>query len=484
MIRNTLAFSVDKQIIKRIDNESVVQDSQNYLAAVFELSEEWEGEVTAVFKGADGQAFNVLLDSEGMCLVPWEVLTGNYFDISLFCGDLITANVVRVFTIKSGYEIGQESREPTPDVFNQIIEKIDNINAFAVSYENADLGVENVGDALDVLAQGGGGGGGGVTPNIHMTAEVDATTGTPDVEVTKTGTLTNPIFNLAFSGLKGETGSQGPQGIQGEAGPQGERGPQGIQGPTGETGSQGPKGDTGATPIISASATVSNTTGTPSVNVSKSGTDEAPSFAFAFSNLKGAKGDTGEQGPTGATGPQGPTGPAGADGSVVTVTQTLSSGTKIAEVSVDGTVTNLYAPSGSGGATSLSGLSDVELSQTINNGHALRYNAELNKWENTPISQFRQVIQSAVTEYALSPDTTYIFSTPLAELDVSFESGYAYFINEYHFIFISGSTPTELSLPSTTIVPDDFTIEANKVYEISIMNDLLLYNSWTIPEQN
>lgn len=279
-----ISFSVDKQIIHRLDNESIVQDSQNYLYADFEFSEEWGGEITAVFKGADGQTFNVLLD-DGNCLVPWEVLTGNYFEVSVFCGNLITANVVRIYTIKSGYEIGQESREPTPDIFNQIIEKIDNINAYAVSYENEDLGVENVGDALDVLGQGGGGGGGGTTPNIHMTAEVDATTGTPDVEVTKTGTLTNPIFNLAFSGLKGE---QGPQGAQGEQGPVGPQGPQGVQGETGATGERGP---------------------------------------------------------------QGPKGDAGEDGSVVTVTQTLSSGTKIAEIDVDGTKTNLYAPEGGGSSS-------------------------------------------------------------------------------------------------------------------------------------
>lgn len=45
----------------------------------------------------------------------------------------------------------------------------------------------------------------GVTPSISATASVNSTTGTPAVTVTKSGTDTNPNFDFAFSGLKGET---------------------------------------------------------------------------------------------------------------------------------------------------------------------------------------------------------------------------------------------------------------------------------------
>ena len=97
-------------------------------------------------------------------------------------------------------------------------------------------------------------------------------------------------------------GPQGPKGDTGETGPKGD---------AGETGPKGETGATGATPVISMTATVDQTTGTPNVIVSKSGSDEAPSFNLAITGIKGEKGDkgdTGDQGPQGETGPQGPKG--------------------------------------------------------------------------------------------------------------------------------------------------------------------------------
>ena len=62
-------------------------------------------------------------------------------------------------------------------------------------------------------------------------------------------------------------------------------------------------GEPGTYPDITASATADATSSAnPSVEVTKTGTDDAPNFAFAFSGLKGAQG---EQGPTGADGQDG-----------------------------------------------------------------------------------------------------------------------------------------------------------------------------------
>lgn len=159
--------------------------------------------------------------------------------------------------------------------------------------------------------------------------------------------------------LRGDgTWAQGPVGPKGDKGATGERGPQGIQ---------GVQGATGATPIITASATVGNTTGTPSVQVVKGGTTTNPTFAFNFTNLKGAQGPQGIQGVQGPKGDKGLTGdkgatgergPQGATGAAATIkVGTVSTGnpgtnaTVVNEGTANAAVFNFTIPRGATGAT-------------------------------------------------------------------------------------------------------------------------------------
>lgn len=118
----------------------------------------------------------------------------------------------------------------------------------------------------------------------------------PTVSVQATGGDTAKVFAFSFGIPKGEKG---------------EKGDIGEQGPAGQIGPAGADGADGVTPTITATATVDSTMGTPAVQVTKSGTDETPSFQFSFTGLKGETGAQGIQGPQGPQGEQGPQGPAG-----------------------------------------------------------------------------------------------------------------------------------------------------------------------------
>lgn len=70
--------------------------------------------------------------------------------------------------------------------------------------------------------------------------------------------------------------------------------------PRGYSGTNGTDGDNGENATIeSATATITNTTGTPAVNLDVGGTSLARTFTFEFSGLKGETGDPGEPGTNG-----------------------------------------------------------------------------------------------------------------------------------------------------------------------------------------
>lgn len=215
-----IVFCVHNQVITRTDTNVIVADSRNYLQATFIFSEEWNGkEKTAIFIH-DDKAYHVLLEND-KCLVPWEVIKPGVLSVSVFAGDLITTNACVTSIKDSGYTDGTKPSDPTPTIYEQIMQKLDEIQTGTVDPDEIAKAVEK-----------------------YLQEHPVETLTEADVQ-----RIVSEYVAVHKEELKGEKGDKGDKGDTGPAGPQGSQGIQGlqgIQGEKGDTGATGPEGPTGA----------------------------------------------------------------------------------------------------------------------------------------------------------------------------------------------------------------------------------------------
>ena len=86
---------------------------------------------------------------------------------------------------------------------------------------------------------------------------------------------------------------------------------------------------------------------------------------------------------------------------------------------------------------------------------------------------------STDTTVELEPNKLYIFPEMASLTYTLAKPADANVANEYHFVFKSGSTATELVHPSTVNI-GNFSVETNKIYEVSILEGLLTSQSWAV----
>lgn len=312
---------------------------------------------------------------------------------------------------------GETTLENIMSAVNQIADgKADNLD-----YKNSVLRLLSGETELSRVIIRGGSGGGADAREIELQKSATA------IQWRYTGDETwNDLVALAeitgaqgeqgIPGPKGEPGVTGAQGIQGIQGPAGPAGPQGEPGPKGEQGEKGEQGIQGL---------------------------QGPT------GPQGEPGIQGEKGEAGAQGEQGPAGEPGKDGRGITSVTIKTDGYLQIDYS-DGTEVDVGKVTGNDGLDGTSGV-PVRIEKT-----------------------------SSDTTAELDPNKLYIFpemSSLTYTLATPSETSIA---SEYHFIFQSGATATELVHPANVSVPDGFAVEKNKVYEISILEGCLAYQSWAV----
>ena len=151
----TIDFALSHSSIRIVSRKLVTSKSQNYVKAHFDLlSDDWTAPITAIFR-ADNNAYSVLLDEDNICTVPWEVLTtAGTVNVSAFCGNRHTANIAQFDVVQSGYTDGETPSDPTPTVYEQILEQYNGKQDKLIAGDGIKI-------ANNIISATGGGSGGG-----------------------------------------------------------------------------------------------------------------------------------------------------------------------------------------------------------------------------------------------------------------------------------------------------------------------------------
>lgn len=135
-----LKLSIFNQRLSYFSDSEVVADSKGYLVFTLETSEDWANYVGKTVQFTrNGVTYSVTNISDGVeYAVPWEVLRGpgimylNAFAV-MSTGKRATTNQIAVEIIESGLnEDSLAPSDPTPDIFQQYVEQVQNSSNQAV----------------------------------------------------------------------------------------------------------------------------------------------------------------------------------------------------------------------------------------------------------------------------------------------------------------------------------------------------------------
>lgn len=312
---------------------------------------------------------------------------------------------------------GETTLENIMSAINQIADE----KADALDYKNNVLRLLSGETELSRVIIRGGSGGGADAREIELRKSATA------IQWRYTGDETwNDLVTLAeITGAQGEQGIPGPKGEPGATGAQGIQGIQGPAGPAGPQGEPGPKGEQG----------VKGEQGIQGL--------QGPT------GPQGEPGIQGEKGEAGAQGEQGPAGEPGKDGRGITSVTIKTDGHLQIDYS-DSTNVDVGKVTGNDGLDGVSGV-PVRIEKTSSDSTA-----------------------------EIDPNKLYIFPEMLSLTYTLATPEDTSIANEYHFVFRSGATATELVHPANVSAPAGFAVEKNKVYEISILEGCLAYQSWAV----
>lgn len=126
-----IEFKATGSNLRRIDLNKVVAYTQNELSARFSLNSDWDdlSPIVAIFSKDNGPAYDMVLDDNKECVVPWEVLSGKgVLTVSLVGGNTLTSTEVEINVLGTG-QLGGLTSQPSDTLYKQLLEKYNEVEA-------------------------------------------------------------------------------------------------------------------------------------------------------------------------------------------------------------------------------------------------------------------------------------------------------------------------------------------------------------------
>ena len=247
MEKTIITFQADEQnLVKTSGVECYASDTVSYIEAQFTLGTNWTSfdSVRAMWRFGT-TVIATVLDANGTCLVPHEVLTKRgelkvNLVGSIAEGDVLTDRLtsfpIKALVISKIAEVeGDETSEVTPSQFEQYVNitnaaasraeasaeqaeqsalaSAQSAQSASESAESASQSAQSASQSAEEAEQASQS-----VLGLTATASVDSSVGTPSVAVTVSESGDHKVMDFAFSNLKGEQGEQGEHGASGADG--------------------------------------------------------------------------------------------------------------------------------------------------------------------------------------------------------------------------------------------------------------------------
>lgn len=134
-------LKVEGQKITVTNQPDVITYSKNKICARFTFTEEWQNQTNTAIFTSRGKKYKQLI-TNNQCLVPVEVLDYFRFNVGVFGGSLNTTINAEVFLKPSCYGESTDAEVPTQNIYEQIISKIDSLQAGTVTDEQIATAVD------------------------------------------------------------------------------------------------------------------------------------------------------------------------------------------------------------------------------------------------------------------------------------------------------------------------------------------------------